>query len=130
MYFLNKLIASHPSKTLRRLMVELVPILQKHPRSKVYDTELDFFTAHRRWKETLVRNYRRHVDDLEDDDGTGNGEEGEWRSGVETICAILEGDRDALFALCSEQEWGWREALGVWGVWYDIKFTREALPYV
>lgn len=111
-------------------MTELVPILQKHPRSKDYDAELDFLTAHRRWKEVLVRNYRRQVDDLEDDDGTCNSEEGEWRSGVETICAILEGDRDAFLVLCNEQEWGWREALGVWGVWYDIKFTREALPYV
>lgn len=111
-------------------MTDLVPILQKHPRSKDYDTETEFLSAHRRWRETLVRSYRRNVDDLEDDDGTKNVEEGEWRSGVETICAILEGDRNALFTLCKEQEWGWREALGVWGVWYDVRFTREALPYV
>lgn len=128
-YFIQKLSKAHPSRVLRRLMTELVPILQKHPRSKDFETESDFFTAHRRWKETLVSNYRRHVDELEDDDGNGDlDEEGEWRSGVETICAILEGDREALYSLCAEQAWGWREALGVWGLWYDVKFTREALP--
>ncbi|KAF8309271.1 hypothetical protein DL93DRAFT_2100127 [Clavulina sp. PMI_390] len=131
-YFLNKLITQHPSRILRRLMTDLVPILQKHPRSREYDTEDEFVAAHRRWKEQLVKNYRRHVDELEDDDGTNvrrdQAEEGEWRSGVEQICAILEGDREALFAMCKEQGWGWREALGVWGVWYDVRFTREALP--
>jgi nuclear pore complex protein Nup85 len=132
-YFLKKLSTTHPSRVLRRLVTELIPILTKHPRSKDYTTEHEFLASYRRWKEQLLKHFRRHVDELEDYDGDGQGErreEGEWRSAIEIICSIMEGDKQTLFTLCKDQEWGWREALGVWGVWIDIRFTREALPCV
>ena len=112
-------------------MTEFMPIIQKHPRSRDYDTESDFYTAHRRWRDALVYNFRRHVDDLEDEEGRGESdEEGEWRDAVENLCSLVEGDREAFFTLLKAWGWNWREAVGVWGIWFDVKFTRESLPYV
>ena len=74
----------------------------------------------------MARPFRRHIDDsLEECDG-----EGEWRSGIDILGAILEGDREVILGLCKDQEWGWREALGVWGVWVDVRLSRESLPSV
>ncbi len=76
----------------------------------------------------MLKNFKRHVDELDDSEGSGEAkDEGEWRSAIDIICSILEGDKKILFQVCRDQEWGWREALGVWGVWIDVRFTREDL---
>jgi nuclear pore complex protein Nup85 len=112
-------------------MTELTPIIQNHPRSKDFDTEFEYFTAHRRWRETSVGGFRKRVDDLDEDDGRGfQPDGGEWRDQVESLCKILEGDRETYFDVAKGWDWDWRDALGVWGVWFDIKLTRESFPYV
>lgn len=62
---------------------------------------------------------------LQDWEGRGDDAgEGVWREGIETICAILEGDKEAVFGACSD---GWREAMGVYGLWIDPRLTRQDL---
>ncbi|KAG8894882.1 hypothetical protein FRB99_000927 [Tulasnella sp. 403] len=114
---------NHPSAHVRHIAPMLTKVLESHPTSSQFATELEFFNAHRRWKDT-VRPLRNELQLLDDS------EEGDWREGLEDLVGVLEGDQDTVMRVCSEENggYGWREVLGVWGVWVQVDFRRQDLP--
>ncbi|KDQ19196.1 hypothetical protein BOTBODRAFT_171134 [Botryobasidium botryosum FD-172 SS1] len=123
----------HPSHALRRLSAYLTSLITSHPRSTEFSTEHEFLSMHRRWA-AGVKQLRQEIDLLEEWDGRATGPggagEGEWREGIELLCGIMEGKKEALFDICDREGWGWREALGAWGVWIDVRLNREEVSAV
>jgi nuclear pore complex protein Nup85 len=65
-----------------------------------------------------------------DGDTGGEGDEDQWARWADELLAVVEGDEGVVFALCSEaveDGWGFREAIGVWGVWVDVGLKRTDL---
>jgi nuclear pore complex protein Nup85 len=61
------------------------------------------------------------------------GDEDEWSRWVDELLGVLEGDAGVVFALCNEaveDGWGFREVIGVWGVWVDVGLKRTQLAKV
>ena len=117
------LLASHPSPELRSIIALIPRVLNAQPRSTSFSTENEFFVAHRRWLQE-VRQLRVEVDMLDDGDGRG-----EWREGLEDMMGVLEGKQDVIVRMCSDEEGGhgWREAVGVWGIWVNVELRRDDL---
>ncbi|KAG8930276.1 hypothetical protein FRC02_004409 [Tulasnella sp. 418] len=123
MHFFSTL-ASHPSATLRRIAPLLPPLLKSHPRSTSFRSEHEFFSAHRKWKDSL-RRLRSEIELLEDSDG-----QGDWREGLEDLLGVLEGNQEVIMKVCGEDVGGggWREVIGIWGVWVEPNLRRDDLP--
>ncbi|KAG9033438.1 hypothetical protein FRB95_014804 [Tulasnella sp. JGI-2019a] len=121
-----KMLTSHPSLTLRQIALNLQRVLSSHPRSTSFNTEQEFYAAHRRWRGT-VRGLREQLNVLEENDGRG-----EWREGLEDLVGVLEGDKDVILKVCDEEYggYGWREAVAVWGIWVDVEVKRLDLSEV
>ncbi|KAG8869065.1 hypothetical protein FRB97_001630 [Tulasnella sp. 331] len=121
-----KMLSSHSSLTLRQIAPHLQRALSSHPRSTSFNTEQEFYTAHRRWRGT-VRGLREQLNVRDENDGRG-----EWREGLEDLVGVLEGDKDAVLKVCDEDYggYGWREAVSVWGIWVDVEVKRADLPDV
>ena len=115
-------LSKHPSQALHRFAPRLIPILEAHPRSTNYATEQEYLSAHRRWKASL-RPLKSELGDLPDE---------EWQRALVDILGILDGQREVVLRICSEEEGGhgWREALSVWGIWVQPDFRRRDLPWV
>ncbi|KAG8706603.1 hypothetical protein FRC09_002328 [Ceratobasidium sp. 395] len=131
--FLRRVAAHHPSPTLRAFVRDdLVPVLEIHPRSSGFQRETAFIAAHTRWRER-VAGIRSTFDKAVGGDEGGEGDEDEWPRWVDELVGVLEGDASVVFALCNEaveDGWGFREAIGVWGVWVDIGLKRTHLAKV
>ncbi|KAG9080263.1 hypothetical protein FRC06_006858, partial [Ceratobasidium sp. 370] len=131
--FLRRVAAHHPSPTLRTFVRDdLVPILEIHPRSSGFQRESAFIAAQSRWRER-VAGVRSTFDKAVDGDEGGEGDEDEWPRWVDELLGVLEGDESVVLALCNEaveDGWGFREAIGVWGVWVDVGLKRTHLAKV
>jgi nuclear pore complex protein Nup85 len=130
--FLRRVASSHPSPVLRAFVRDsLVPVLEAHPRSSEFQREAGFIVAHARWRERVAE-VREAFDQAVEGD-PGEGDEDEWSRWVDELLGVLEGDAGVVFALCSEaveDGWGFREAVGVWGVWVDVGLKRTQLAKV
>ncbi|KAH7327689.1 Nup85 nucleoporin-domain-containing protein [Rhizoctonia solani] len=130
--FLRRVGSNHPSATLRTFIRDsLVPVLETHPRSSEFQRESGFLTAHSRWRERVVE-VRVAFDKAVDAD-SGEGDEDEWSRWVDELLGVLEGDAGVVFALCNEaveDGWGFREVIGIWGVWVDVGLKRTQLAKV
>ncbi|CAE6471663.1 unnamed protein product [Rhizoctonia solani] len=130
--FLRRVGSNHPSATLRTFIRDsLVPVLETHPRSSEFQRESGFLTAHSRWRERVAE-VRVAFDKAVDAD-PGEGDEDEWSRWVDELLGVLEGDAGVVFALCNEaveDGWGFREVIGVWGVWVDVGLKRTQLGKV
>ncbi|QRV74335.1 nuclear pore complex protein Nup85 [Ceratobasidium sp. AG-Ba] len=131
--FLRRVAANHPSSSLRALIHdEIVPVLEIHPRSSEFQRESAFVAAHARWRER-VAGVRTAYDKAVDGDAGGDEDEDEWPRWIDELLGVLEGDAGVVFALCNEaveDGWGFREAIGVWGVWIDVGLKRTQLAKV
>lgn len=135
--FLRRVASHHPSSALRLFVkTELVPVLEIHPRSSDYQREAGFIAAHARWRERVAE-ARTAFDTVVEAEAEGSGEvegdEDEWARWMDELLGVLEGDASVVFALCSEaveDGWGFREAIGVWGVWVDVSLKRTQLGKV
>ncbi|KDN40916.1 hypothetical protein RSAG8_07784, partial [Rhizoctonia solani AG-8 WAC10335] len=127
--FLRRVGSNHPSITLRAFIRDsLVPVLETHPRSTEFQRESGFLTAYSRWRERVAE-VRVAFDKAVDAD-PGEGDEDEWSRWVDELLGVLEGDSGVVFALCNEaveDGWGFREVIGVWGVWVDVGLKRTQL---
>ncbi|CCO29196.1 Nuclear pore complex protein Nup85 AltName: Full=85 kDa nucleoporin [Rhizoctonia solani AG-1 IB] len=127
--FLRRVASNHPSAILRTFIRDsLVPALESHPRSSDFQRESGFLTAHSRWRERVVE-VRVVFDKLDPEEG----DEDEWSRWVDELLGVLEGDAGVVFALCNEaveDGWGFREVIGVWGVWVDVGLKRTQLAKV
>ncbi|CAE6511949.1 unnamed protein product [Rhizoctonia solani] len=130
--FLRRVGSNHPSATLRTFVRDsLVPVLETHPRSSEFQRESGFVTAHLRWRERVAE--VRIAFDKAVDAAPGEGDEDEWSRWVDELLGVLEGDSGVVFALCNEaveDGWGFREVIGVWGVWVDVGLKRTQLAKV
>lgn len=109
-----------------------MPVLEIHPRSSDFQRESGFVAAHARWRERVAEVRIAFETVVEADEG-GEGDEDEWARWVDELLGVLEGDPSVVFALCSdavEDGWGFREAIGVWGVWIDVSLKRTGLAKV
>lgn len=133
MGFLRRVAANHPSRTLRALVRdEITPVLEIHPRSSEFQKETAFLSAHARWRERVAA-VRSAYDKAVDGDAEGEDDEDEWPRWIDELLGVLEGDAGVVFALCNEgveDGWGFREAIGVWGVWIDVGLKRTQLAKV
>ncbi|KAF8603898.1 hypothetical protein BDV93DRAFT_606578 [Ceratobasidium sp. AG-I] len=135
--FLRRVASHHPSPGLRLFVqTELIPVLEIHPRSSDFQREAGFIAAHARWRER-VADVRTAFDTVVEAEADGNGEiqgdEDEWARWIDELLGVLEGDASVVFALCSEAAedgWGFREAIGVWGVWVDVGLKRTQLDKI
>lgn len=130
--FLRRAASSHPSPTLRVFIRDsLLPVFEVHPRSSEFQRESGFVVAHARWRERVAE-VRVAFDKAVDGD-TGEGDEDEWSRWIDELLGVLEGDAGVVFALCSEaveDGWGFREVIGVWGIWVDVGLKRTHLAKV
>lgn len=131
--YLRRVASGHPSPVLRAFVRDsLVPVLEAHPRSSDFQREHGFIAAHARWRERVAE-VREAYDKAVEGDTGGEGDEDEWPRWVDELLGVLEGDAGVVFALCSEaveDGWGFREAVGVWGVWVDVGLKRTQLAKV
>ncbi|KAF8693120.1 Nup85 Nucleoporin, partial [Rhizoctonia solani] len=130
--FLRRVASNHPSTVLRTFIRDsLVPVLETHPRSSEFQRESGFLAAHSRWRERVAE-VRMALDRAVDTD-SGEGDEDEWSRWVDELLGVIEGDDGVVFALCNEaveDGWGFREVIGVWGVWVDVGLKRTQLAKV
>ncbi|CAE7174105.1 unnamed protein product [Rhizoctonia solani] len=130
--FLRRVGSNHPSAPLRTFVRDsLVPVIETHPRSSDFQRESGFLTAHSRWRERVAE-VRVAFDKIVDVEPEG-GDEDEWSRWVDELLGVLEGDSGVVFALCNEaveDGWGFREVIGVWGVWVDVGLKRTQLAKV
>ncbi|GAB1518102.1 hypothetical protein RhiTH_001161 [Rhizoctonia solani] len=130
--FLRRVASNHPSTVLRTFIRDsLVPVLETHPRSSEFQRESGFLAAHSRWRERVAE-VRMALDRAVDTD-SGEADEDEWSRWVDELLGVIEGDDGVVFALCNEaveDGWGFREVIGVWGVWVDVGLKRTQLAKV
>ena len=105
----------------------MVELLDKHPRQKHFNTEHEFFTNSRRWRDR-VRSLRIELDRVPEDDRNDGFEN--WWDNVSDIIGVMEGREDVLQRVCVALGGSWKDIVCAHGVWADIRLRRGELPWV
>lgn len=123
-FFLRSL-ESHPSENLQRIGKRLVDLLEKHPRQKHVNTEQEFHSNSRRWRDR-VRSLRIELDRVPEDDRNDGFEN--WWDNVSDLIGVMEGREEVLQRACVALGGGWKDIVCAHGVWTDIGLRRSELP--
>ncbi|KAG2011366.1 hypothetical protein CC2G_011493 [Coprinopsis cinerea AmutBmut pab1-1] len=125
-FFLD-ILSNHPSEELVPIAEILIPIIQSQPRLQNFNTERDFATAHRRWKDK-VKALRVDLDRVPEDKRFDEFEN--WWDRLSDIVGVLEGRSDTLKRVCDDLGADWKEVCVAWGIFVDPRLRRQDLPDV
>lgn len=117
---------NHPSENLQRIADKLIEVLDRHPRQRNFNTEKEFFTTSRRWRDK-VKIMRIELDRVPENDRSDGFEN--WWENLSDLLGILEGRKEVIQRLCVDLGGTWKEIVSVYGVWVDVGLRRSELPY-